>query len=222
MTMKSFFLFILTISSIGLLNAQVGVNTTDPKVSLDVQAIATDATTAEGLTAPRLTLAQLVSKDAKYIVDQTGTIAYVINVTGSTTVKTQKIKEIGYYYFDGSIWQPMGPNPNLRFFYMPSIVLPTDTSDPSYNASTQTFTIDLYKAYSEQFGLTNTGTSFKNPGASSLPILASNSLEYFITYYDNTVFQNVAVSNTGVLTYKLPAVLTLSEKTFMNIVFKLK
>nr|WP_297169640.1 hypothetical protein [uncultured Dysgonomonas sp.] len=220
--MKRIFLFMLGIYSIGFLQAQVGVNTTDPKVSLDVQAIATDATTAEGLTAPRLTLSQLVSKDSRYVADQTGTIVYVTNTTGTTTTKTRKVTTVGYYYFDGTIWQPIGPDENLRFFYMPSIILPTDTSDPAYNAGTQTFTIDLYKAYSDQFGLVNSGTSYKSPGASALPITASNALEYFITYYDNSVFQSVAVSNAGVLTYKLPTELTLSEKTFMNIVFKVK
>lgn len=213
----------LGLSSIGFIQAQVGVNTTDPKVSLDVQAIATDATTAEGLTAPRLTLAQLSSKDAKYLTDQTGTIIYVTNITGTTTTKTNKVTAIGYYYFDGTLWQSIGPDPNMRFFYMPSIVLPTDTSDPSYNAGTQAFTINLYTAYSNQFGMSNIGSSaVKNPASTTLPVQASNALEYFITYYDNTVFQSVTLTDAGVLTYKLPTVLPLSEKTFMNIVFKLK
>lgn len=105
---------------------------------------------------------------------------------------------------------------------MPSIVLPTDTADPSYNSDTQEFTVDLYTLYREQFELTNSASSIKGAGATTLPVLASNDLEYFIPYYDNTVFQNITLSNTGILKYKLFAQFTYSEKTFMNIVFKVK
>ncbi len=220
--MKRIILLMLGISSIGLVHAQIGVNSTDPKVTLDIHAGTIDASTAEGLTAPRLTLAQLAAKDAKYTSDQTGTIVYVTSMTGTATTKTRNVIAAGYYYFDGTLWQAMAPDPALRFFYMPSIVLPTNTSDPSYNAATQTFTIDLYQAYSNQFKLTNSANTSKSPGATALPVSASNSLEYFITYYDNTVYQNIALTNTGVLTYKLPATFTISEKTFMNIVFKVK
>lgn len=221
--MKRIFLFILGISSIGFLQAQVGVNTADPKVSLDVQAIATDATTAEGLTAPRLTRAQLISKDAKYIADQKGAIVYVTTINGIATTKTNNITLAGYYYFDGSIWQVIGPDKNFKFFYMPSIALPTDTSDPAYISAYQNFSIDLHKAYSEQFGLVNTGTSVKSPSATTLPVVTTNSaLEYLITYYDNSVFQNVSVSSAGILTYRLPTTIPVSEKTFMNIIFKIK
>lgn len=220
--MKRILLFILGIASIGFLQAQVGVNTNDPKASLDVQASTTDATTAEGLIAPRLTLAQLASKEAKYISDQTGTIVYVTNVTGSTTAKTKNVVSVGYYYFDGTLWQSVGPDKGMRFFYMPSIVLPTDTSDPSYDTNTQLFTIDIHKSYADQFQMTYPTTTVKSPGATALPLLANTALEYFITYYDNNVFQEVAMSDHGILTYKLPTQLTVTDKTFMNIVFKIK
>lgn len=220
--MKRFFLLILGLSSIGFLHAQIGVNSNEPKVTLDVHAKATDGTTAEGLTAPRLTLAQLAAKDAKYIIDQRGTIVYVTNVTGTTTAKTKNVISVGYYYFDGALWQSMGPDPATRFFYMPAVVLPTNTADPAYNAGTQIFTIDLYSAYSKQFKLTTPSTSAKSPGATAIPVSASNSLEYFITYFDNTVFQNVQLTDAGKLTYKLVAGFAVSEKTFMNIVFKVK
>lgn len=221
--MKRIFLFMLGLSSIGFMQAQVGVNTTDPKVSLDVRALLTDATTAEGLTAPRLKLSELVSKDAKYLTDQTGAIVYVTEVTGGRTAKTTQVTTIGYYYYDGTIWRNIGPDPKMKFFYMPPIVLPTDASDPAYNSGTQVFTVNLHTAYSNQFGLAFSGTSStKSPSSSTLPVIANNALEYFVIYYDNAVFQNVTLSDAGVLTYKLPAVLPYTEKTFMNVVFKLK
>lgn len=220
--MKRIILLMLGISSIGFIQAQIGVNTSTPQVSLDIQAAATDATTAEGMSAPRLTLTQLASKDARYASDQTGALVYVTDVTGTATTKTRNVISIGYYYFDGTLWQTVGPDKSLKFFYMPSIVLPTSTSDPAYNPGTQTFTIDLYGIYSIQFGMTNTGASIKSPSATSLPVIASSNIEYLITYFDNTVYQNVAVSNAGVLTYQLPTVFTVSDKTFMNILFKVK
>lgn len=219
--MKRIILLILGISSIGFIQAQIGVNTSTPQVSLDVQAGAIDATTAEGMSAPRLTLAQLSSKDARYLADQTGALVYVTDVTGTATAKTRNVISTGYYYFDGTLWQTAGPDKSLRFLYMPSIVLPTDTSDPAYNAGTQTFTVNLYGIYSTQFGMP-AGSSIKSPTSTSLPIFTSNNMEYLITYYDNTVYQNVLVSNAGVLTYQLAPVFTPTSKTFMNILFKVK
>lgn len=220
--MKRIILFFLGISSVGFLQAQIGVNTEEPKVSLDVHAGSVGAGTAEGLSAPRLTLSQLASKDSKYLPEQTGALVYVTDVTGTASAKTRNVIAVGYYYFDGTLWQTVGPDKSLGFFYMPSIVFPTNTSDPSYNPSNQTFTIDLYGIYSAQFGLNDSGSSTKSPGASSLPIATSNTLEYLITYFDNTVYRNVAVSNVGVLTYQLAAVVDVTDKTFMNVLFKVK
>lgn len=212
----------LGFTSIGFLHAQIGVNSTTPKVTLDVEAGATDATTAEGLTAPRLTLTQLASKDAKYGADQTGTLVFVTNASGTATTKTRNVIAPGYYYFDGTLWQTTAPDAATRFFYMPSVVLTTNITDPSYNAGTQTFTFDLYTAYANQFGMVSPVTTVKNPSATSLAVSSSASLEYFVTYYDNSVYQNVAITNAGVLTYKLVPGFTFTGKTFMNIVFKVK
>lgn len=56
----------------------------------------------------------------------------------------------------------------------------------------------------------------------SLPVVASNALDYYNTYYDEAVFDEVKVSDAGELTYKLVTDYTVSENTFMNIVFKEK
>ncbi|MFC2487621.1 MAG: hypothetical protein ACFNP8_03450 [Alloprevotella sp.] len=48
-------------------------------------------------------------------------------------------------------------------------------------------------------------------------------MEYYVTYYDKAVFTNVGLTNQGVLTYKLvSAAPDVTEKTFMNVVFKRK
>ncbi|QIK55085.1 hypothetical protein G7051_12335 [Dysgonomonas sp. HDW5B] len=90
----------------GITYAQVGVNTEDPKATFDVMPTNTGASTAEGFIAPRLTRTQIISKDTQYALPQTGTIVYVTDLSGSTTTKTAKITQIGYYYFDGTLWQP--------------------------------------------------------------------------------------------------------------------
>ncbi|MBF0577152.1 hypothetical protein [Dysgonomonas sp. GY617] len=86
--------------------AQVGVNTENPMATIDVVATKTDNTTAEGIIAPRLKRSEVIAKDAKYTTDQTGTIVYVTDVSGTITPKTANIDKIGYYYFDGVLWQP--------------------------------------------------------------------------------------------------------------------
>lgn len=110
--MRSFFfkvvLFCITIN--GAITAQTGINTYEPSATLDVTATKTDPTTAEGIIAPRLTLTQLVAKDAMYSTAQAGTLLYVSSISGTTSAKTVNITKTGYYYFDGALWQKLADN----------------------------------------------------------------------------------------------------------------
>jgi hypothetical protein len=106
-----FFAFALFIASAASLKAQVAIGTTEtPRATLDVVAAKTDGTTAEGIIAPRLTLAQLKSADGQYLAPQDGAIVYVTNIAGGTTTKTAAITAPGYYYFDGTAleWKALG------------------------------------------------------------------------------------------------------------------
>ncbi|NDW10277.1 hypothetical protein D0T56_11495 [Dysgonomonas sp. 520] len=85
---------------------QVGINTETPGATMHITPTKTDGTTAEGIIAPNLTRAQLIGKDAQYSTAQRGSIVYVTSLTGTTTTKTAKVTSVGYYYFDGSLWQP--------------------------------------------------------------------------------------------------------------------
>ena len=120
-----------------------------------------------------------------------------------------------------------------KFFYAPSIVLPTNpanlSSGVTYNAGTETFTVNLHGIYNDQFGMTGdiagaTRTAIKSPTASTLSVLPAASLEYFVTYFDNTVFDptTITLSDAGIMTYKVLPSSTVTEKTYMNIVFKVK
>lgn len=94
---------------------RVGINTTDPKTTLDVSGktdtlgnlLTTDVT---GLQAPRLTRAELTDKgNSLYGSDQKGALVYITDVsTGDNASQRVNITTIGYYYFDGSVWQKIG------------------------------------------------------------------------------------------------------------------
>lgn len=89
--------------------SQVGINTETPKATLDVTAKPTDLTKPDGFIAPRLKGSELKAKDALYITDQTGTIVYVTEelLPADTTTKTVNVTSVGYYYFDGEVWQTL-------------------------------------------------------------------------------------------------------------------
>ncbi len=99
-------LFILTVNFV---SAQVGINTENPAVTIDIQATSKGSTTAEGLIAPRLTGAELAGKNNQYQSAQNASIVYVTVANGSQTGKTQNVKSAGYYYYDStaSLWIPL-------------------------------------------------------------------------------------------------------------------
>ncbi|MCS4304061.1 hypothetical protein [Chryseobacterium sp. BIGb0232] len=91
---------------------QIGISTPDPKATLDIVASPADYTKTDGLIAPRLKGAELKAKDSNYTNDQTGAIVYVTEGLdeADTTDKTKNITKVGYYHFDGSVWQKLGHN----------------------------------------------------------------------------------------------------------------
>lgn len=206
------FVFLATLATF----SQVGVNTSDPKVTFDVQTFNTDATTAEGFIAPRLTLTQLASKDARYLVDQTGAIVYVADATGVTTTKTAKVTQAGYYYFDGTIWRAIGSGSGLSFFYMPPFNLPI-TSVSTNN------TFDLYAEYKKQFTKTGNG-NFVSSNAALATISnlhAADKLDFVIPNYDNTVIKVNSISAAGILNYNVLKT-TIDAGSFITIVMVVK
>ncbi|WP_123906585.1 hypothetical protein [Chryseobacterium sp. MYb7] len=86
----------------GVAYSQVGINTSEPKATLDVVGQPTDLTKPDGITAPRLTGEELKAKDNSYNADQNGTIVFVTASVGTASLKTINITERGYYYFDST------------------------------------------------------------------------------------------------------------------------
>lgn len=219
-TCRTVLLFITAFFFISIAKAQVTIGsdiTPHEEALLDLKET-NSGTSEKGLLMPRVSLSATTA--ASPMTSHTaGMTVYNIATTGDVTP--------GYYYNDGNKWTRLaisGESQMPSFFYMPSIVLPIDTGDPTYYDSvTETFTIDLYGAYASQFGMTASNVvSNISATTSDVHLLASTVLDYFITYYDSSVFSDVKVSDVGVLTYKLIAGHTVTEKTFMNIVFKEK
>ncbi len=88
-----------------IIKAQVGINNTSPKATLDITAKTTDGSKPEGLIAPRLTGDQIQS--GTYGSAQLGAIIYATAAASAPTAVTANITSSGYYYFDGSAWQKM-------------------------------------------------------------------------------------------------------------------
>ncbi len=92
--------------------SQVGVNTSAPKTTMDVSAKRdtggniTDNTQIFGLQAPRLTLTELTANTAIYGTNQQGALIYITDISGGNTSGQRiNINAIGYYFFNGSVWQ---------------------------------------------------------------------------------------------------------------------
>jgi hypothetical protein len=104
--LKKLVMFSFSIMAGTTVFSQIGVNTSTPQTTLDITAIETDGSTAEGIIAPRLTGDQIKGKDARYMLAQTGAIVYATQaVVGVPAGKTVNITTKGYYFFDGILWQ---------------------------------------------------------------------------------------------------------------------
>ncbi|WP_449388273.1 hypothetical protein [Chryseobacterium lineare] len=86
--------------------AQVGINNTSPKATLDITA-KTNGTKPEGLIIPQLSGSDIRTATAAgvYGTNQKGLIVYASAADSAPAGATANITAPGYYYFDGSIWQ---------------------------------------------------------------------------------------------------------------------
>ncbi|THV59377.1 hypothetical protein [Chryseobacterium candidae] len=184
--------------------SQVGINTTNPKSTLELGR-SSSSNIAEGLLTVRMTGNALAGKDNYYGTDQNATVVYVTSTPTTPTLKTSNINSPGFYYYNSvlSKWLSLSMP---KFFYMPSVIFDTTVLGPK--------TKDLYQLYYDQF----TSPAKSSAGASGkIPVLGKNDLEYYITYYDTNLFSNVSIDANGLLSYTVNS--NASETSLMNIVF---
>lgn len=117
---KNFMTLIAIVSFSTIAYSQVGINTEEPKATLDVVASPDDANKIDGVIAPRLTGDKLQSKNNLYGLEQEGTIIYATSASpeaGNSVDKTKNVDAPGYYYFDGEFWVKMtgGTTPTKTF-----------------------------------------------------------------------------------------------------------
>ncbi|MCW4450730.1 hypothetical protein OK344_00735 [Kaistella sp. BT6-1-3] len=91
-------------------SGNVGINTTTPAATLDVNGFAADTAKLDGIIAPRITGNQLRAKN--YTRAQTGSIVYATLPDTSPAGQTINVTSAGYYYFDGTIWQKLSSTAN--------------------------------------------------------------------------------------------------------------
>src|SRR5690606_17954037 len=120
-----------------------------------------------------------------------------------------------------------------RMFYMPAVVFDTSVTGTG-------LTRNLYQDYVNQFtgGQVGSGNATYNiahgAGGYSMPytgglvgstgapadiaVYAANEMYYYVSYYDPTVFANLSISASGILTYSIIG--TATETSYMVIVFE--
>lgn len=153
--MKKLFTTAIILLGIFEAQAQVGINTDTPNTTLDVRgkvdgsgvSLPTDVT---GLQAPRLTRAELTSKgDALYGTNHTGALVYITDISaGNTLTQRVNITAVGYYYFDGALWQKVGGGSSTG----------ADTTNDAWINNDPNNSVDLpYAALKDDVSYTATG-----------------------------------------------------------------
>ncbi|WP_282631153.1 hypothetical protein [Empedobacter sedimenti] len=191
MNIKVHIFFVLSLFSI-LSHSQVGINTKNPAPSSLLDVVSNE----KGILIPRLTTLERDRIDKP----SNGLLIYdKENQCLSQNIGNDITPE----------WVCLGIT--TRFFYMPSMVI--DTS----NVGT-TKQIDLFSIYKNQFE--NPMVKSEN-AKSSIPYFSNaQKLYYYITYYDNSVIDQITIDENGLMKYLVKG--TPSEVSFMNVVFVVK
>ncbi|WP_353145456.1 tail fiber domain-containing protein [Chryseobacterium sp.] len=96
-----------------LLHSQIGINTANPKTTLDINAKTSGASQPEGLMIPRLTGDQIQTMTSNLQPGTESLMIYATTIPSSPTSKVDKITQPGYYFWNGTYWESMGANLNL-------------------------------------------------------------------------------------------------------------
>lgn len=102
-------------------------------------------------------------------------------------------------------------DPRMKFFYAPSISIPVNTIGTG-------FTINLYDQYTSNFS-TPAVKSTSAPAA--IPVFSASELNYYISKFDPSIFANVSISDTGIMTYDVIST-TPTYCSFVNAIFTVK
>lgn len=170
-TFLSAFLFLSSITF-----AQVGINTEDPKATIDIVGLPTINSSADGIIAPRMTGDQLRLKNAAYNTDQDAAIVYITTADTTPIGKTINVTSPGYYYYDAtnSIWQAMkGGGASAPLVTASNGLTETNSNIKLGGLITEPTTITGINA-TNKLSFTGTGINAINFGNNALSIDATN------------------------------------------------
>nr|MBP7357670.1 hypothetical protein [Cloacibacterium sp.] len=83
--------------------SQVGIDTHDPKATLDVVVTGDKLNKPFGIIAPRVTGTELKNAGGQFLEPQDGAIVYATSSAGTTIGKAKDVTQKGYYYYDWAI-----------------------------------------------------------------------------------------------------------------------
>lgn len=95
----------------------VGINTENPVVTLEVAGVPSNTQKADGFLPPRLTGDELFAKSGAYNTEHKGVVVYITKSASEENQKDkiQRVNNEGYYYYDGSIWVKMQGEVSLDY-----------------------------------------------------------------------------------------------------------
>ncbi|MDR6129115.1 hypothetical protein QE442_000001, partial [Chryseobacterium sp. SORGH_AS1175] len=186
--------------------AQVGINTQNPKATLEVLGNPSDTNKFDGIIAPRITGNQLRSKT--YTDLQTGALVYVTTADSAPAGQTIDVTSVGYYYFNGDLskwikissgnlsepWKVQGSNAvstqNTENIYQQGKVAVGTNSSSAVSTKQLDVAGDFRAKYSD-------GTNYYGLETNSSDV----GIPVNMMYYSNNADLNSATESSSVLVY---------------------
>lgn len=216
--MKNIIFILLNLNIFNIIYAQVGINTDDANITLEVKKTTID-NFSEGIIIPQLSREELTSKDNMYNTTHKSTLIYVNAINGTTSDKTSLVTKIGYYIFNGYRWK--FAEEKLKYFILPAFKLEID---PNSNITTG-LTFDIYnEVYKKQLVKQGSGDFITNNTSleSTLnKIYQPNDFDYVITYFDTKILENINISPNGIMTYDIKS-FEVNINSFINLLLVIK
>jgi len=206
--MKKIFLFLFCVSIFTIdANAQVLIGGTDEPID---GAILELRSADRGFMPPRVALTG-IKISAPLSVHTAGMVVF------NTTENDELFLHEGLYLNDGEKWLRLSTT-NFRsenWFYMPPIVIDTST-EPSRHKE-----VDLYAEYKDQKNISGGTTIHSDSAPDKVFSIVPEATDfwYYVTAYDDSVFENIEISATGIMTYSIVEGAMVTDETFINIVF---
>lgn len=194
---RIYYLLVLFLLSTFSALSQIGLKTETADQSSVLDVVSTD----KGLLIPRMTDLQKMAISSP----QEGLLVYDTSL--------ECISMYTYIQSKSSMgWTCLSLIPE-KFFYMPSISIPT--SDLGTNK-----TINLYTEYHNQFLSATTPNITKNPSAPDLKVYDVNQLNFYVTYYDTNIMKIKSIDDTGLMTYDIIG--HANFDSYVNVIFVIK